>query len=109
MKEKIHRSVELGVSSNKINDHAVSTQNRNIDSEENGKHITILQSIEDEIFHRPSGVHCGDLQILTWSRKYMWEITVKQNKTKQIKNNSFRNVECVLYIGGYLIIYSTYN
>lgn len=62
MKEKIHRSVELGVSSNKINDHAVSTQNRNIDSEENGKHISVLQSIEDEIFHRPTGVHCGDLQ-----------------------------------------------
>lgn len=62
MKEKIHRSVELGVSSNKVYDHAVSTQNKNIDSEEYGKNISVLQSIEDEIFHRPAGVHCADMK-----------------------------------------------
>lgn len=62
MKEKIHRSVELGVSSNKVYDHAVSTQNKNIDHEEDGKHESVLQSVEYEIVHRPAGVHSADMK-----------------------------------------------
>lgn len=62
MKEKIHGSVELGVGSNKVYDHGVSTQNKNIDSKEDGKHVSVLQSVKDKIFHRPAGVHCADMQ-----------------------------------------------
>lgn len=62
MKEKIHRSVELGVSSNKVYDHAISTQNKNIDHEEDGKDESVLQSVEYEIFHRPAGVHSADMK-----------------------------------------------